>query len=340
LKDNVSFVVGDEHSLVRDTFRVNMLTTEGEQHDFYKRPMLPTFRLGSMRELMETAIRQHCNELVDSFVDQGQVELRSAFACRLPIKTVLSLFGLPQEDEKILRGWYDSFEQALANFDWDPDIRAAGRTNMDSLHDYLQDKIEQKRAQPDGLILDQLLSISEPRQLTDDEIKANAAIIFFGGISTVEALTLNAVHTLENNPEAKQQVLANPEQVFSALDEVVRLCGPVQSAHRHVTREVTLGGVTFQPGDSVNFMLASANRDPAVFENPDSYNPSRGELRKHVGFAIGSHNCLGSHLAKLEAATALEVLYSRCPGLQLDPAHPVKVRGFEFRQPGALHLRW
>jgi len=340
LRDTENFVVGTEHSTIMDTFGEHMLTTEGEQHDTYKKPLLPTFRPGSIRALMEQAIRSHCNELIDGFASGGKVELRSAFASRLPIKTVLSLFGLSQQDETLLRGWYDAFEKALANFTWDPEIRAHAKKQVAAFHDYLQVQIDNKRQAPDGLLLDQMLSISEPRSLTDEEVRRNASIIFFGGISTVEALTLNAVYTLGHHPQAQQQLLTKPELMPQLLDEVVRFTGPVQSASRHVVKEVSIGGVNFQPGDTVNCMLASANRDATVFTNPDTFDFTRPELRKHVGFAIGSHNCLGSHLAKAEAGMAVEILLARCPGLHLDPDHPAEVRGYEFRQPRALPLCW
>lgn len=339
LRDTENYIAGTEHSTIMDTFGVHMLTTEGELHDVYKAPLLPVFRAGPIRELMTDAIAAHVAELTDTFSGSNVVELRSAFASRLPVKTVLSLFGLPQSDEPLLRSWYDAFEKALANFAWDHSIREAAHRNVAAFHSYLQAHIESKRKAPDGRLLAQMLRIHEPRPLTDDEVRRNVSIIFFGGISTVEALILNSMHVLLERPALAARLGSVPEAMPAFLDEVVRWSGPVQSATRHVTRETCLHGVTFKPGDTVNCMIAAANRDPQVFENPDVFDIDRPNLRRHVGFAIGAHHCLGSHLAKLEASLALQGLLGRFPGLQADPEHPIEARGHEFRQPLALYLR-
>lgn len=338
LRDTVNFATGTEHSLLFDTFGEHMLTTESEQHNLYKTPLLPTFRPGRIREFMGDAIVGHADSLIDEFCHSGEVELRSAYASRLPIKTVLSLFGLPQSDESLLRKWYGSFEAGLANFTWDPTVRAAAQANMRVFHEYLQRHIEAKRRNPDGLLLDQLLQVKKPRTLRDEEVRCNAAIIFFGGISTVEALILNTVYTLHTHPTVLQRLTASRELMQPLLEEVVRWLGPVQSATRHVSGEVVLNGVTLQPGDTVNCMLGAANRDPAVFDSPDEFNIDRDNLRRHLGFAIGSHHCLGSHLAKLEAGIAIARLLERFPAWRFDPQRAPVVRGYEFRQPPALQL--
>lgn len=340
LRDTEAYITGTEDSIILDIFGEHMLTTEGAQHDLYKTPLLPTFRPGPIRKLMETAVQEHVLELIEGFAAAGEVDLRGAFASRLPIKTVLSLFGFPQSDEQALRGWYDALEKALSNFTRDEDIRIAGHRNVAEFHQYLQQHIEAKRHKPDRLLLDQMLNIRDPRPLTDEEIQRNVSIIFFGGISTVEALILNCVYALHQYPEVAKRLRANTGDIPRFLDEVVRWMGPVQSATRHVTRDVTLGEVNFKAGDTVNCMIAAANRDPAVFENPDFFDIDRPNLRRHLGFAIGGHHCLGSHLAKLEAAVAIEKLLGVLPGFTVDPIADTRVRGYEFRQPPALKVMW
>ncbi|QIB66795.1 cytochrome P450 [Kineobactrum salinum] len=340
LRDTTNFIVGTEHSLLLDTFGEHMLTTEGEQHALYKTSLLTQFRPARIRVLMESAIAAHVDSLIDEFEALGRVELREAFASRLPVKTVLSLFGLPQSDEGKLRNWYDAFEKALANFTWDSDIRTQARRNVADFHAYLQQHIEDKRANPDGLLLDQMLDIKEPRRLSDAEVRTNALIIFFGGISTVEALILNAVYAIEQHPAIAARLRTNHDDIPLLLDEVVRWSGPVQSATRHVAHEVTVAGVSFQPGDTVNCMLAAANRDPGVFQDPDRFDIDRPNLRRHIGFALGAHHCLGSHLARLESGLAIRGLLDRLPNFRCDPEHQIEVRGFEFRQPRSLQLVW
>ncbi len=340
LRDTEGFVAGTEHSLILDTFGEHMLTTEGVQHDLYKKPLLPLFRPLAVKKQLENAIKDHVKTLIDGFRAQGKGELRAEFASRLPVLGVLSLFGLPGTDEPRLRAWYDSFERALANFTWDEGIRAEAHRHVGEFHDYLQKHIDSKRTAPDDSLLSRMISARQPRALDDDEIRRNASIIFFGGISTVEALILNSLYVLTEQPALADRLGSNPAEVTDFLDEVVRWAGPVQSATRHVTRTTVLHGVEFAPGDTVNCMLAAANHDPEVFPDPDRFDMDRPNLRSHIGFAVGSHHCLGSHLAKLEAGIALQGLLTLLPGLRRADGFEPSITGYEFRQPKVMHLQW
>lgn len=340
LRDSEHFVAGTEHSLILDTFGEHMLTTEGTQHDRYKKPLLQTFRPRNLHASLAETITQHVDELLDQVVDQGEVELRSALASRLPVKTVLSLFGFPQSDEPLLRDWYDAFESALANFSRDEDIRSRAKTKVREFHDYIMQHIKTKRLQPDGMLLDQMLQISEPAPLSEEEVCRNASIIFFGGISTVEALILNTVYALDRFEEVCARVRHTADDLDKLVDEVVRWQGPVQSATRHVSAPVTLLGVSLKEGDTVNCMLAAANRDPDVFEKPAEFDIDRPNLRRHLGFAIGGHHCLGSHLARLETRISIQRLLERLPQFRIDPERPTNPAGYEFRQPKNVHLMW
>ena len=129
LQDTDHFVVGTERSTVFDTFGEHMMTVEGAPHDFYKRAHQPFFLPATIRDKLEDQIRAHVDLLIDGIEAQGAVEFRAAFASRLPILTMLSMFGLAPEEESRLREWYDSVEKALSNFTWDEGVRAAGRAS-------------------------------------------------------------------------------------------------------------------------------------------------------------------------------------------------------------------
>jgi cytochrome P450 len=109
---------------------------------------------------------------------------------------------------------------------------------------------------------------------------------------------------------------------------------------RYATADTTLGGAAIGRGDLVRLSISGANRDPAVFADPDVFDPSRPNLRRHVAFAQGPHVCVGVHLARLEARAALTALLHRLPGLRLDPDRPAAVRGLVFRKPPRLDVLW
>jgi len=323
LQDSDHFVVGTGNSTVFDTFGEHMMTIEGELHDFYKRAHQPFFLPATIRDTLEDQIRAHVDLLIDGFEPQGEVEIRAAFASRLPILTMLSMFGLAPEEEPRLRGWYDSFEKALSNFTWDEEIRTAGRESaahfIALIQQYLDALRSSVREPDDSTLLGALLRMPEGDRLSDEQICRNALIIFFGGISTVEALILNALYALSLQSETLERVRRDAALIPKAINETIRWLGPVQSATRHVVRETELHGVVFQEGDTVNCML---------------------NVQRQIGFAVGPHHCLGSRLARAEARIALQQLLTRLPDLRLDIGQVEGPQGYEFRQPLSAVATW
>jgi len=344
LMDTEHFSTGTDHSTIFDTFGEHMLTVEGVDHERYKGSVRSSFMPKAIRQKMESTIEQHVDMLIDSFASEGKVELRSAFASRLPVLTTLSLFGLPIKDEQYLRRWYNSFEEALANFAWDEGVRTEAHKNVAEFHDYIQVRLDQVRQQPDGSLLDAMAQAqskgTEDRLLTDSEIKRNASIIFFGGISTVEALLLNCLYALSVHPETFARVREDHSLIPKVIEETLRWATPVQSATRHVTGTVKVGDLTLKDGDTINCMIAAGNRDANIFADPHVFDIDRPKLNRHMAFAYGPHHCLGSHLARAEARIALEKLLSRLKGCKMDPENPTKPEGYEFHQPRKFSLVW
>jgi cytochrome P450 len=341
LRDPARFSVGTERSTLFDTFGRHMLTVEDPLHEQYKAPLLSTFRSNHLRDTLGEEIRRNVDQLIDGFSGRKAVELRAAFTSRLPILTMLSLFGLPHTREGDLRFWYDSFELALANFHWDDDIRVAARRNVEAFRLMIQEGIDHYRGQPSAAaLLSSLANAPIATRLCDEATQRNALIVFFGGISTVDALILNAVYALSMHRQTCERACTNAALIPLVVDETIRWSGPVQSATRHVMRDTSFGGIELRAGEIVNCMLAAANRDPRKFADPDRFDIDRVGLRHHLGFAVGPHHCLGASLAKLEACIALERLLVRLPGLRMNPELPSAPYGIEFRKPSTLHVVW
>jgi cytochrome P450 len=149
----------------------------------------------------------------------------------------------------------------------------------------------------------------------------------------------NAALEILSHPGELERVRADPSALDAVIDESLRREPAAAVIDRYATRDVTLGEAEIVAGELVRLSLAGAGRDPAVFPDPDGYDPSRPNLRRHLAFAAGPHVCVGIHLARLEARAALVELLT-LPGLRLDPAGPVEVRGLVFRKPVALHALW
>lgn len=337
LMDAASFTTAWPGSLIFDTFGTHMLTTEGGEHDRQRMAAQPAFLGANIRTRLEPAIAEASSGLIAA-LPAGPVELRTAFASRLPIQTVLIAFGLPLSAEARLRGWYDAFEHALANFTGDAGVRAAAAASVAAFHAWIDEEIAAIRvgAANDGLL--GTLVAGGRHRLSDAEIRRNMLIIFFGAISTVEALILNAVWALHHHPEVAARVRADHALIPRLLDETIRWLGPVQSATRHVVADTALGGVVLGAGETVNVMLGAANHDPAVFPDPTRFDLDRPNGAAHLGFATGPHLCLGFRLAKAEAGIALTQLLDRFPTLAVDMDDSQPPTGFEFRQSKRLVL--
>ncbi len=172
------------------------------------------------------------------------------------------------------------------------------------------------------------------------EIVSNAAVMLFGGIETTEGMICNAVWYLLGDQAAWRDVMADPQMIGNAVEEALRLEPAAAVVDRYATTDVTLGAAEIRSGDLVRVSVTGANRDPAVFTDPDCFDIRRGNARQHWAFAVGPHFCVGAQLARTEAVAAISALLDRLSGLQLDPSRPTAPEGLVFRKPPSLHVRW
>jgi cytochrome P450 len=181
------------------------------------------------------------------------------------------------------------------------------------------------------------LLVEAAERLGVDEVVSNAAVMMFGGIETTDGLITNAVWHALSHPD-QLALLADCGLVANAVDESLRLEPAAAVVDRYATQDNSLGGVDIRRGDLVVVSIAGANRDPAVFPSPDTFDVRRDNARQHLAFAHGPHACLAADLARLETRTVLTELLDTLPGLEL--AAPAAPHGLVFRKPQALHLRW
>jgi cytochrome P450 len=150
----------------------------------------------------------------------------------------------------------------------------------------------------------------------------------------------NAVLALLERPDELVRVRGEPKLLDIAIEESLRLEPAAAVVDRYAVADVELAGAQIARGELVRVSIAAANRDPSVFADPDRFDPTRVNAARHLAFAHGTHVCVGVHLARLEARTALRLLLERLPELRLDPARPSTVSGLVFRKPRGLHVVW
>ncbi len=334
LRDSETFSVEDPDSLLSRIFGSQILSVDGVLHDRYRRPVRPSFTPKSVKETMQAATKKRADQLIQTFEKEGQADLRTAFANRYPVLNTLDFFGLDDSFESDMRAWYDSFEQALSNFEGNEAIEREGRRNAKAFLEMFHEQLQ--TSSTDGFIT----AMKASPEVSPEELARNALTIFFGGISTVEALVLNAVWILCTEPGIRARVEADRSLLPSLLDETMRWASPVQSSIRIAKSDTEVAGVHIREGERVACMLGAANRDPEIFDDPDTIDIDRPNLGRHIGFSMGRHFCLGKHLAKFEAECAIDLMLTRLSGLRFAERAAPAIMGYEFRQPRSMPLVW
>jgi cytochrome P450 len=176
--------------------------------------------------------------------------------------------------------------------------------------------------------------------LSTDEVVSNAAVLMFGGIETTEGMICTAIQHLLSHPEQLSAVIADRALLPGVVEESLRLEPSAAVVDRYATVGVRLAAARIRRGDLVIVSIAGANRDPAVFTDPDRFDIRRANARQNLGFARGPHFCPGAQLARIETRAAIDAILDSLPGLRLDQARPSAPRGLVFRKPPALHVRW
>jgi cytochrome P450 len=269
---------------------------------------------------------------LDQLAPAGGAELRRGFAGPLAAAVLADGVGLAPDLGPHLIALYDHIVGGVTAISAGDELPAGAREAFASLDVMLLEAF----AGDEGSVL----MAGAESALTTAELVSNAAVLLFGGIETTEGMIGNALLALLEHPEAVAQVRAAPELVDAALEESLRLEPAAAAVDRYATADVTLDRAEIRAGELVRVSLSAANRDPAVFDRPDSYDLARPNVRRHLAFAAGPHVCLGVHLARLEARLALRGILERFPHVRLDPDNPSAVTGLVFRKPTSLDVLW
>jgi cytochrome P450 len=316
MRDDETFTVDDPRFSTAQVVGQSMLTRDGAEHARHRDPFARAFRLDAVRERFGALVVAETDRLVDAFAD-GQAELRRELAGPLAVAMVAHLLRLEQTANVL--AWYDAIVASVSGVAAGRPVTAAGAAAFEELRANLE-------------------PVLDVEGLEQEEAVSNAAVIMFGGIETTEGMIATAVWHLLSNRDQLELVEGDRSLLPNAVEESLRLEPAAAMIDRYAARDVELGGATISRGDQVTISIAGANRDPAVFPEPDRFDVRRQNAKLHVAFAHGPHVCLGMHLARLEAHAAVARLLDRLPGLRLDGE--TAPRGLVFRKPPELRVRW
>jgi cytochrome P450 len=329
------FSVWAEPNLVRASLGVMMLTSDSPEHERQRQPFDEPFRRRAVHERFEGRVAARVERLLAELAPRGACELASEFATPFAIGVAGDILGLSLDDVPKIQGFYQAFAGAMT-YDGDPEPQRRADAARTAFNEILDGELARMRGEPDGSITSAV--VNDPgTELSDEEIIAQLRVILFGAIETVESMVVNAVYLLLQNPEELAAVRADPALVANAVEEGMRLIPPVAFIERWTAAPTVLGDVELGRGEFVGVSTLAADRDPEVFEDPLRFDARRQNARHHLAFSFGIHHCVGFNMARLQGPIAVRAILV-LPGLELVSAP--EPRGFAFRRPPEVRLRW
>jgi cytochrome P450 len=261
--------------------------------------------------------------LLDGLDDLDEVDLLCGFAHQLPSLVISELLDVPRDDRDRLTGWSDAVAPLLG-VQVSAGDRARAIAAAEEFHAYLSALLEARRRRPGGDLLSTLLDAEENgERLERIELLSLAATLYSAGHRTTRDLFANGMSVLLAEPGRFRQVVEGRWAVPDVVEEFLRYETPTLFVVRVPLEPVTIGGVDVGAFEPLLVVLAAANRDPAVFDDPDAFRPGRGGPPA-LSFAYGAHYCLGASLARAEAEVMLEAVARRWPGLARRPDRPLR----------------
>ncbi|MGI9624731.1 MAG: cytochrome P450, partial [Acidimicrobiales bacterium] len=305
---------------------------------------------------MESEISTLVSALLDEMEQGRRADLHDALACPLPVLVIAHILGVPTDDMEQFKAWSD--DQLAAAHASDAEASKAPR---EAMAQYLEDQLNLRRVRlrdagldpanagpdvlgdviPDDVTSGILLAEVDGRRLDDSERLVMLNQLLVGGNETTTSLITNLFWRLLQDPKLYEELRDNPDLDAVAVEESLRLDSPVLGLYRTNTEALELHGVEVPERSKVMATFAAANRDPDIFDDPDSFRLDRDpdELRKHVAFGLGHHFCPGAHLSRLEARIALRQTVDRFPDLRLD-GEPTRIAAFLLWGRWTLPVAW
>jgi cytochrome P450 len=293
-----------------------MLTSDPPQHTRLRGLVNKAFTARRLESL-----RPHIQEIVDELLDamKGKRELDVIWdlGYPLPVIVIAELLGVPPDHREQFKHWSDGIVGSLGSAFAAPDVQQRAMDSATALVGYFQGVIAERRRAPKDDLISALIAAEEQGQvLSEEELLATLVLLLVAGNETTTNLIGNGTLALLRHPDQLARLRSDPSIAETAVEELLRYDSPVQATGRVATEDIEVGGTVVKEGQVAFLLLGAANRDPAVFPEPDRLDLTRQDNR-HVAFGYGIHFCLGAPLARIEAQVALPSLLARFPGLRL-----------------------
>jgi cytochrome P450 len=304
-------------------------------HALARRLLLPPFAPKQI-EPWEDDVRALCRQRLDDLgpIEPGTtvVDAATQYAAHIPVNVIARMLGFPIEDDDLFR---EFVHHTLEGVNLEPEVREAGFRQLD---DYLDRQIDEHVAEPRDDLTSYLLDVELAGQkLSREHVRGSMVLLLLAGIDTTWSAIGSALWHLAAHPEDRRRLVAEPDLVPTAIEELLRAYAPVTMA-RMVREDHDFHGCPMKKDEWVLLPFPAANRDPELFERADEVLIDRLENR-HAAFGLGIHRCLGSNLARLELRVAVEEFLARFPAFELADPGAVRWSVGQIRGPRELPVR-
>jgi cholest-4-en-3-one 26-monooxygenase len=300
---------------------MSIISMDDPEHTRQRRIVSKGFTPRKVRQLTDH-MRQITRDILDEISDRGEVDFVADFAIHLPLIVLAELMGLDPDMRLQLQKWSDAMMAGDGHTDPEDPVLLRATEAFAEFAAHAQQLIDERRDTPrDDLIglltgaydageLERGWDLGETGGLADDELLMFLVLLLVAGNETTRNAITGGLLAFSRFPDEREKLIAHPELIDSAVEEIVRYVSPVLSFIRTVAEDHEYKGVRFADGDRILMLYQSANRDERVFDDPDRFRIDRNP-NPHLGFGIGTHYCLGANLARAEIHVAFDEMFRR-----------------------------
>ncbi|MFN3230868.1 MAG: cytochrome P450 [Alphaproteobacteria bacterium] len=323
-------------------FASTLISADPPEHTRYRQLVNRAFTAGRVRK-MQDYIQQIVDELIDGFVDKGEVEFMHDFAIMLPIYIIADQLGVPRSDAAKFKAWSDAAIPIGLDIGAEAELERAKL--VVEFQKYFVERIEEARKNPRDDIISDLVhaEVDGERPLDIPELLSIIQqLLVAGNETTTNAFGAGLVLLMENPDQLALLKQGDDKMMRTFCEEILRLEAPVQGLFRIAARDTELGGVAIPKGSMVNLRWGAANRDERVFEDPEKLDVCRKNAGAQIGYGVGVHFCVGAQLAREELFLGFKTLLARLDNVRLaDPSAPLEHHpNFLLRGLKALPLKF
>ncbi|HKZ74259.1 MAG TPA: cytochrome P450 [Steroidobacteraceae bacterium] len=321
----------------REFQRYNLVAMNPPQHTRLRGVLAQAFSPARIRQLSES-VDAVAERLLARLEAKSSGDMSAELAFPLPIEVICTMLGIPAQDQQMFREQGAALISGLERTST-PDEQQRAADASATLFAYLSEIAAARQREPGDDLISVLVAHQAAGDMTHEEVVFTGAVLLLAGHETTTHLIGNGIAALIEHPGEFQRLAREPERVANAVQEFLRYDPSIFAIFRDCTAELTFGDVTVPAGSRMTLALAAANRDPEVFQNPDTLDIARPNASRHLSFAGGIHLCLGQALARIESQIVFRKLVEKFSSLSFDGT-PERRRGLTFNGYDRLPVTW